>query len=142
MQDSGKPMVDAAFGELMVTCEKATWIARSGEAALRPEHREPGIMVRILSTLSGAQHPSVQRKALPSPLLLPCTRSVVLLNRFCSSCDMVWAVSFLHGLLRRLAKVYVSKRKFLCPHPSGTVTVPSSGSAYYVLPAVALHSIA
>ena len=45
MQDSGKPMVDAAFGELMVTCEKATWIARRGEAALKPEHREPGVMV-------------------------------------------------------------------------------------------------
>jgi hypothetical protein len=49
VQDSGKPMVDAAFGELMVTCEKAVWLACRGEAALKPEHREPGIMVRCHS---------------------------------------------------------------------------------------------
>lgn len=56
MQDSGKPMVDAAFGELMVTCEKATWIARSGEAALRPERREPGLMVCFRRSLGDCFH--------------------------------------------------------------------------------------
>eukprot|EP00892_Ulva_mutabilis_P007130 jgi/Ulvmu1/478/UM001_0486.1 len=45
VQDSGKPMVDAAFGELMVTCEKALWLAKNGKAALQPETRQPGIMM-------------------------------------------------------------------------------------------------
>ncbi len=43
--DSGKPMVDAAFGEVMVTCEKIWWLLREGERWLRPERRSPGIMV-------------------------------------------------------------------------------------------------
>ena len=44
--DSGKPMVDAAFGEVMVTCEKAVWLLREGERWLRPESRSAGRMVR------------------------------------------------------------------------------------------------
>ena len=46
-RDSGKPMVDAAFGELMVTCEKAAWIVNNGEKYLRSERRQPGRMVRV-----------------------------------------------------------------------------------------------
>jgi hypothetical protein len=46
-RDSGKPMVDAAFGELMVTCEKAAWLADQGERYLRTEWRQPGLMVRF-----------------------------------------------------------------------------------------------
>ena len=44
-RDSGKPMVDAAFGEVMVTCEKLAWLAREGERHLRPERRSAGAMV-------------------------------------------------------------------------------------------------
>lgn len=44
-RDSGKPMVDAAFGEVMVTCEKLAWLAREGERHLRPERRTAGAMV-------------------------------------------------------------------------------------------------
>ena len=44
-RDSGKPMVDAAFGEVMVTCEKIAWLLRHGERWLRPERRSPGVMV-------------------------------------------------------------------------------------------------
>lgn len=47
-RDSGKALVDAAFGELMVTCEKATWLATHGERYLRRERRRPGRMARIL----------------------------------------------------------------------------------------------
>ena len=44
--DSGKPLVDAAFGEVMVTCEKAVWLLQQGERWLRPERRSAGRMVR------------------------------------------------------------------------------------------------
>ena len=44
-RDSGKPMVDAAFGEVMVTCEKIAWLIREGERYLKPERRSPGVMV-------------------------------------------------------------------------------------------------
>ena len=44
-RDSGKPMVDAAFGEVMVSCEKLAWLAREGERHLRPERRTAGAMV-------------------------------------------------------------------------------------------------
>ena len=43
--DSGKPMVDAAFGEVMVTCEKIAWLIREGEKYLKPERRSSGAMV-------------------------------------------------------------------------------------------------
>lgn len=45
-EDSGKPVVDAAFGEVMVTCEKIAWLLREGERHLRPERRSSGIMAR------------------------------------------------------------------------------------------------
>ena len=45
--DSGKPMVDAAFGEVMVTCEKAVWLLKEGERWLRPESRSAGRMVSV-----------------------------------------------------------------------------------------------
>lgn len=38
-------MVDAAFGEVMVTCEKISWLLREGERWLQPERRSPGVMV-------------------------------------------------------------------------------------------------
>lgn len=38
-------MVDAAFGEVMVTCEKISWLIREGERYLKPETRSPGVMV-------------------------------------------------------------------------------------------------
>lgn len=44
-RDSGKPMVDAAFGEVMVTCEKISWLIREGQQWLKPEKRSPGVMV-------------------------------------------------------------------------------------------------
>ena len=44
--DSGKPMVDAAFGEVLVTCEKIWWLLREGERHLRPERRSGSTMVR------------------------------------------------------------------------------------------------
>ena len=46
-RDSGKTMVDAAFGEVMVTCEKLWWLIKYGERWLRPESRAAGIMVRL-----------------------------------------------------------------------------------------------
>ena len=45
-RDSGKPMVDAAFGEVMVTCEKISWLLKEGERHLKPERRSAGAMVR------------------------------------------------------------------------------------------------
>ena len=43
--DSGKPMVDAAFGELIVTCEKIRWLMSEGERWLKPESRSAGRMM-------------------------------------------------------------------------------------------------
>ena len=45
--DSGKPLVDAAFGEVMVTCEKLWWLVSEGERYLRPERRSAGYMVGV-----------------------------------------------------------------------------------------------
>jgi hypothetical protein len=44
-RDSGKPMVDAAFGEVMVTCEKIWWLVKEGAQYLLPERRKAGAMV-------------------------------------------------------------------------------------------------
>ena len=38
-------MVDAAMGEVMVTCEKIWWLIKHGQGWLKPEQRAPGIMV-------------------------------------------------------------------------------------------------
>ena len=44
-RDSGKPMVDAAFGEVMVTLEKIQWLCAEGERWLAPERRSAGTMM-------------------------------------------------------------------------------------------------
>ena len=44
--ESGKPMVDAAFGETLVTLEKLAWLINHGEKYLKPEYRESGAVVR------------------------------------------------------------------------------------------------
>ncbi|CAD7698004.1 unnamed protein product [Ostreobium quekettii] len=44
-RDSGKVVVDALFGELMVTCEKFAWLRSEGEKYLRPEKRSAGVMM-------------------------------------------------------------------------------------------------
>jgi hypothetical protein len=41
-RDSGKPLVDAAFGEVMVTLEKIQWLCAEGERYLAPEARSAG----------------------------------------------------------------------------------------------------
>ncbi|MEW5302973.1 MAG: hypothetical protein WDW38_003925 [Sanguina aurantia] len=43
-RDSGKPMVDAIVGEVVVTCEKIHWLCNEGEGHLKPEKRSAGIM--------------------------------------------------------------------------------------------------
>lgn len=40
-------MVDAAFGEVMVTCEKIWWLVNEGRQYLLPEWRKAGAMVRL-----------------------------------------------------------------------------------------------
>jgi len=44
-KDSGKPMLDAAFGEILTTCEKIRWLLAEGEQALKPEKRSAGSMM-------------------------------------------------------------------------------------------------
>ncbi|UPR01332.1 aldehyde dehydrogenase [Chloropicon primus] len=44
-KDSGKPMLDAAFGEILTTCEKIRWLLAEGEQALKPEPRSAGSMM-------------------------------------------------------------------------------------------------
>lgn len=43
-RDSGKPLLDAIVGEVVVTCEKIHWLCKEGEKHLRPEKRSSGIM--------------------------------------------------------------------------------------------------
>ncbi|SCV72987.1 BQ2448_6912 [Microbotryum intermedium] len=38
-RDTGKTLVDAAFGEILTTCEKLRWIIANGEQCLKPEAR-------------------------------------------------------------------------------------------------------
>lgn len=44
-RDSGKPLVDAAFGEVLGTCEKIWWLCKEGEHYLKPDRRSAGFMV-------------------------------------------------------------------------------------------------
>ena len=44
-RDSGKPLVDAAFGEILVTLEKIKWLLKEGERWLKPEKRSAGLMM-------------------------------------------------------------------------------------------------
>ena len=44
-RDSGKPLVDAAFGEILTTMEKIKWLLKEGERWLRPEMRGAGLMM-------------------------------------------------------------------------------------------------
>ncbi|SLM40490.1 aldh-like protein [Lasallia pustulata] len=43
--DSGKTMVDASFGEILVTVEKLKWTILHGEKALRPEKRPTNFLM-------------------------------------------------------------------------------------------------
>ncbi len=57
-------MVDAAFGEVMVTCEKISWLIREGERWLKPEKRSPGVMVlSCLCMHHVLEHPSACPRA-------------------------------------------------------------------------------
>ncbi|KAI0203314.1 Aldehyde/histidinol dehydrogenase [Astrocystis sublimbata] len=51
--DSGKTMVDAQLGEIMVTAEKLRWTLKHGEAALRPSRRPTNL---LLSYKKGTVH--------------------------------------------------------------------------------------
>ena len=43
--DSGKPRVDASFGEVLVTAERLTWTIKHGEKALKPETRPSNLLM-------------------------------------------------------------------------------------------------
>lgn len=47
VRDSGKTMLDAIIGEILVTCEKLTWLAESGEKYLQREYRDTGKMMMM-----------------------------------------------------------------------------------------------
>lgn len=49
VRDSGKTMLDALIGEVLVTCEKLSWLASSGEQYLVPEKRDTGKMMMMKS---------------------------------------------------------------------------------------------
>ncbi|GAA5985650.1 hypothetical protein JCM11641_001462 [Rhodosporidiobolus odoratus] len=44
-RDSGKTLVDAAFGEILTTCEKLRWVIANGESILKPEHRSTNLIL-------------------------------------------------------------------------------------------------
>lgn len=47
VRDSGKTLLDAIIGEVLVTCEKLAWLANSGEQYLQPEARATGRMMMM-----------------------------------------------------------------------------------------------
>lgn len=47
VRDSGKTLLDAIIGEVLVTCEKLAWLADSGEQYLLPEYRSTGRMMMM-----------------------------------------------------------------------------------------------
>eukprot|EP01040_Poterioochromonas_malhamensis_P011867 gene11867-12943_t len=47
VRESGKTMLDAIIGEVLVTCEKLVWLINSGEKYLAPEEREPGRLMMM-----------------------------------------------------------------------------------------------
>ncbi|ORX72723.1 ALDH-like protein [Linderina pennispora] len=44
-RDSGKTLVDATLGEVLVTCAKLQWTIKNGEEALKDSSRDPGFMM-------------------------------------------------------------------------------------------------
>lgn len=49
VRESGKTLLDALIGEVLVTCEKLAWLADSGEECLLPEPRATGRMMIMKS---------------------------------------------------------------------------------------------
>jgi acyl-CoA reductase-like NAD-dependent aldehyde dehydrogenase len=47
VRESGKTLLDALIGEVLVTCEKLSWLASSGEQYLVPEKRDTGRMMMM-----------------------------------------------------------------------------------------------
>lgn len=47
VRDSGKTLLDALIGEVLVTCEKLAWLANNGEKYLVPEERDTGRMMMM-----------------------------------------------------------------------------------------------
>ncbi|GAA5955605.1 hypothetical protein JCM3765_001798, partial [Sporobolomyces pararoseus] len=44
-RDSGKTLVDAAFGEILTTCEKLRWTIANGEESLKPDYRSTNLLL-------------------------------------------------------------------------------------------------
>ncbi|GAA5880462.1 hypothetical protein JCM8547_007900 [Rhodosporidiobolus lusitaniae] len=44
-RDSGKTLIDAAFGEILTTCEKLRWVIANGEDVLKPEPRPTNLIL-------------------------------------------------------------------------------------------------
>jgi len=47
VRESGKTVLDAVIGEILVTCEKLKWLTARGEQCLLPERREPGTLMMM-----------------------------------------------------------------------------------------------
>ena len=43
--DTGKSEIDAAFGEILVTCEKIRWTIENGESVLKEQYRSTGMIM-------------------------------------------------------------------------------------------------
>ncbi|CAG8454984.1 9445_t:CDS:2 [Cetraspora pellucida] len=44
-RDTGKSLVDAKMGEILVTCERIKWTMKKGEKALSPQYHEPSMLL-------------------------------------------------------------------------------------------------
>ncbi|KAK9432603.1 Aldehyde/histidinol dehydrogenase [Lipomyces doorenjongii] len=131
-RDSGKTMVDAALGEVMVTLEKLAWTLKYGERALRPSSRpgpanlliryktaevayEPlGVVLALVSwnyPLHNILNPIISSIFSGNGIIVKCSESVVWSSRY--FVEMVQTCLSICGHSQDLVQL-------VCPWPSDT----------------------
>ncbi|KAK9386609.1 Aldehyde/histidinol dehydrogenase [Lipomyces mesembrius] len=131
-RDSGKTMVDAALGEVMVTLEKLAWTLKSGERALRPSSRPgPANLLIRYKTAEVAYEPLGVVLALVSwnyPLhniLNPIISSIFSGNGIIVKCSesVVWSSRYFVEMVQTCLSVCGHSQdlvQLVCPWPSDT----------------------
>ncbi|KAJ8101540.1 Aldehyde/histidinol dehydrogenase [Lipomyces tetrasporus] len=160
-RDSGKTMVDAALGEIMVTLEKLAWTMKYGERAMRPSSRsgpanllirykaaevvyEPlGVVLALVSwnyPLHNVLNPIVSSIFTGNGIIVKCSESVVWSSRY--FVEMVQTCFTICGHspdLVQLVCPWPNDADYLTSHPdiSHTTFIGSKPVAHKVLAAAA-----
>ncbi|KAK9368569.1 aldehyde dehydrogenase family-domain-containing protein [Lipomyces kononenkoae] len=161
-RDSGKTMVDAALGEIMVTLEKLAWTLKHGEHALRPSSRagpanlliryktaevvyEPlGVVLAIVSwnyPLHNILNPIIASIFTGNSIVVKCSESVVWSSRYFVEMVQSCIAKCGHSPdLVTLVCPWPSDADYLTAHPgiSQATFIGSKPVAHKVLTAAAL----